>query len=461
MNLLHPENDNPQIEAKLKRLLREAQMLHNTEIDLSLGRMTRFLNRLGDPHLKLAPVIHIAGTNGKGSTLALLRSILEASGKKVHVTTSPHLVHPTERIRLAGELISSQMLADTLQECLDVNGGDPITYFEIFMAVSFLAMSRVSADYCLVETGLGGRFDASNVIPKPLCTIITNISKDHSEFLGETLPEIAFEKAGIMKAGVPCIIGRLSEEAREVGVPDVFQDFSQGLSPEASLYREGSEWLCEAVQGEMQFTWQNSGYQESIRYPMPNLIGEHQVYNAGCALAACRIIDNHIQEAETLSTSLTAKEIVDGLKTAEWPGRLQNVTQGRLYNIIKLSQELWLDGGHNDSAGKVLAQQARQWKQEAPNKNLHLIVAMVDRKDPVAFLQPLVPYAETITLMEIANEPSSFKIADIEKRVEPLGFKKVYTAETIEHALQNDAYMPHDRILVTGSLYFLGRALSS
>lgn len=452
MNFLHNTSDNPDIEAKLESLLHEAQMLHGAEIDLSLGRMNRLLNRLGDPHLKLPPAIHIAGTNGKGSTLAILRSILEASGKMVHVTTSPHLVHPTERVRLAGDLISSEMLTDILQECLDVNNGDPITYFEIFTAASFLAMSRVPADYCLVETGLGGRFDAANVIPTPLCTIITNISKDHSEFLGETLPEIAFEKAGIMKAGVPCIIGQLSEEALKAGVMDVFQKCSQGLSPDAPLYRDGSEWSCEAVQGEMQFTWQN----ESICYPIPSLVGGHQVHNAGCVLAACRIIENQIQEDETLSTPFTEKEVVDGLETAEWPGRLQKVTEGRLYNILQSSQELWFDGGHNDSAGRALAVQAKQWKEQTPDQNLHLVVAMVDRKDPVAFLRPLVPYVESITLMEIPDEPSSFKISDIKKHIEPLGFKKVYIAETIEKALRNEMYVPHDRILVTGSLYFVG-----
>lgn len=430
-------------------------MLHGVEIDLSLGRMTRLLNRLDDPHLKLPPVIHIAGTNGKGSTLAILRAILEASDKSVHVTTSPHLVHSTERIRLAGDLISSEMLVDILQECLDVNNGDPITYFEIFTAASFLAMSRVPADYCLVETGLGGQFDATNVMPNPICTIITNIAKDHSELLGDTLPKIAFEKAGIMKAGVPCIIGRLSEEAWETGVMDVFQQCSQGLSPDASLYRDGSEWSCEAMQDGMQFTWQG----QSMHYPMPSLTGWHQIRNAGCALAAYRIIEEHAQELETLSTQLPEEAVVDGLQRAEWPGRLQKITKGRFYDILQPTQELWFDGGHNDGAGQALACQAKQWKEEDPSRHLHLVVAMVDRKDPAAFLEPFVPYVESITLTEIPDEPSSFKTFDLKERVAPLGFRRVYTDNTLEKALQNNIYAPNDRILVTGSLYFLGNLM--
>ena len=419
---------------------------------MSLERVERFLEQLGNPHLKLPPVIHVAGTNGKGSTIATLRSLLEASGKTVHVMTSPHLVHPTERIRLAGALISTQELVAVLEKCLDVNRSEPITFFEIFTAASYLAMSRVPADFALLETGMGGRLDATNVVPDPACTIITTISKDHEKFLGNTLPDIAFEKAGIMKAGIPCVIGYQTDEAIDAGVIDVFHEISKSLSPEAKLYSYGSAWNIAAVQDHLKFTW----YNESIVTSRPNLIGEHQIYNCGAALAAYRIIMNHGFDAEILSPDNTQNP----LWNIHWPGRLQRLENTALNSLIPKNTQLWIDGGHNDSAGVFLGRQAKAW-QEEDGRKLHLIVAMVNRKDPKAFLEPLIPYTQSITLTEIADEASSYSAEELYELVKPLGFQKISMEKTAEAALKNIQADDGSRILMTGSLYFLGNLLNA
>ena len=423
---------------------------------MSLERVERFLEQLGSPHLKLPPVIHVAGTNGKGSTIATLRSLLEASGKRVHVMTSPHLVHPTERIRLAGELISTQALIDVLEEALSVNRSEPITFFEMFTAATYLAMSRVPADFALLETGMGGRLDATNVVPDPVCTIITTISKDHEKFLGDTLKEIAFEKAGIMKAGVPCVTGYQTQEANDAGVINVFHDVSKALSPEAKLYSYGSEWNIEAVQDDLKFTFKEGGQQESILVPRPNLVGEHQIYNCGVALAAYRIIMTSDFDPKILSPD----NAQNPLWNIHWPGRLQRLKNTALNLLIPANAEVWIDGGHNDSAGVFLGRQAKRWLEE-DGKKLHLVVAMVNRKDPKAFLEPLIPYTQSITLTEIENEASSYSAEELYRLVKPLGFKNISTAKTVQSALENIEADDNSRVLMTGSLYFLGNLLGA
>lgn len=418
---------------------------------MSLERVERFLAQLDNPHLKLPPVIHVAGTNGKGSTIATLRSLLEASDKKVHVYTSPHLVHPTERIRLEGELISTQGLVDVLEECLAINRKEPITFFEMFTAAAFLAMSRSPADYVLLETGMGGRLDATNVVPDPVCTIITTISKDHEKFLGNDLKSIAEEKAGIMKAGVPCIIGYQTPEAVEEGVLDVFHQQSQSLSPAVPLVQFGSDWKSEAKANQLHVTW----HDEAVTTPLPNLLGLHQVYNVGTALAAFRVIMGNEFNAQILSTDTPNNPLL----TIHWPGRLQKLETHTL-NAIAPDAEIWLDGGHNDSAGAFLAEQANNW-QVQDDKPLHLIIAMVDRKDPAAFLKPFIPFAESLTCTSIENEPSSYSAQELYKLCQPLEFCDLSMATNVEEAvrtIQNKS--PHARILITGSLYFLGTILS-
>lgn len=448
---LHNRSNDPAIEERLSAILKKLYGFYDQEIDLSLERVERFLAQLGNPHLNLPPVIHVAGTNGKGSTIAVLRSLLEASGKTVHTMTSPHIVHPTERIRLAGELISSETLTDVLEECLAINHDEPITFFEIFTAATYLAMSRVPADFAILETGMGGRLDATNVVPNPACTIITTISKDHEKFLGNTLKEIAFEKAGIMKAGVPCIIGYQTKEAIKAGVIDVFHKISKDLSPDATLYRHASEWSIETMQHNIKFTWQD----ESVVTSYPSLQGIHQIYNCGAALAAYRVIMDQPLDAKILSPDNSQNP----LWNIHWPGRLQKLENHHLNSLIPETSEIWIDGGHNDSAGFFLAKQAEKWDHE-DSKNLHLIVAMVNRKNPKDFLAPLVPFTESITLTNIKEEPSSLTPQQLFDAIKPLGFENVSIASTTEEAIKNINAGTTERILITGSLYFLGTILA-
>jgi len=446
----HNKSNNPALEKRLDEILTLLYSFYDQEIDMSLARVERFLAQLDNPHLKLPPVIHVAGTNGKGSTIACLRALLEGSGKTVHVMTSPHLVHPTERIRLAGNLISTQGLIDVLEECLAVNRSEPITFFEILTAASFLAMSRIRADYVLLETGMGGRLDATNVIPDPICTIITTISKDHEKFLGDTVRDIAFEKAGIMKAGVPCVIGTQTY----TDVLDVFHKQSTNLTPDAKLYQYGAQWNIETVQGGVKFTWQG----ESIAVSHSNLIGQHQIYNMGAAIAAYRLIMGRDFDAKILSPNNPQTPLL----TVNWSGRLQKLESVPFRNMVRDGQELWIDGGHNDSAGMMLARQAEQWRID-DNKSLHLIIAMVNRKNPTEFLTPLLPYADSVTVTSIPDEASSYTVDEIYDFVQPLVFKKLTKAVTFEEAvarISSDSHNDNARILATGSLYFVGNILS-
>ena len=460
---LHNRSDNEALEKRLSEILDLLYSFYATEIDMSLERVERFLNQLGNPHLNIPPVIHVAGTNGKGSTIAILRSLLEASGKRVHVMTSPHLVHPTERIRLAGELISTKALIEVLEECLAVNRTEPITFFEILTAASFLAMSRTPADYVLLETGMGGRLDATNVIPNPICTIITTISKDHEVFLGNTLGQIASEKAGIMKSGVPCIIGYQTDVAHDADVIKVFQDISTSLSPVSKLYRYGEYWDIEpsmnGARDSLTFSWLG----ESINVSRPNLLGEHQIYNAGAALAAYRVIIENDETSKFDASILSPENENNPLLTIYWPGRLQHLKNEPICKVAQEGQEVWADGGHNDSAGMFLAKQAQEWQDEDASKDitrsLHLIVAMVDRKNPKDFLEPLVPYTKSLTCAEIKDEPNSYTANELYDLCAPLGFTEIHQNSNIEDAIKN-IKDPKARILITGSLYLLGTILT-
>ncbi|MEM7618316.1 MAG: folylpolyglutamate synthase/dihydrofolate synthase family protein [Pseudomonadota bacterium] len=443
------KSDNPVVEKRLDELLNSLYGLYGKEIDYSLDRLITFLEKLCNPHLKLPPVVHIAGTNGKGSTLATLRSLLEASDKKVHTYTSPHLVHPTERILLAGTPISSEEMIEVLEECLQINDSAPITFFEIFTAAAFLAMSRTDADYTLLETGMGGRLDATNVIPNPVCTIITTISKDHSEFLGDDILDIAAEKAAIMKAGVPCIISHQTDQAIEAGILDVFQQQSQKLSPASKLYHYGSDFKIETNSDGSKFIFEEN----VIPLAPSNMIGPHQIYNIGSAIAAYRLIMGHNFNTNILSPNHPS----NALGTIYWPGRLQKITDGPLFDLIQPTQELWIDGGHNDSAGKYLAQQAQIWN-ESDKRPLTIILAMVNRKDPLEFLEPLIPHTSQIICTEITNEPETYKCEELYKKIQHLEHVNLsYTSNLKESfACVKD---PNSRILTTGSLYFMGNLL--
>lgn len=444
-------SDDPILEARLTSLLEGIYYLHHKEIDLGLDRTYRFLERIGNPHLHLPTVVHIAGTNGKGSTTATLRALLEASGHKVHVYTSPHLVHPTERIRLAGAPITSQALLDILNECIDINNGDPITFFELFTCAALLAFQRTPADFVLLETGMGGRLDTTNVIPNPACTIITTISYDHQSFLGDTLAKIAFEKAGIMKAGCPCVIGYQFQEVIEKGVLEVFHKTSQALSTQAPLHIFGAQWSSEANPDGMVFRYGN----DSIALPKPCLLGTHQIWNAGAALEAFRLIAPTHFKPQILSTALGK---------IDWPARLQTLEKHPFKELLPKGWEMFLDGGHNDSAGTVLAQQMDEWVKTSP-RPLHLIVGMMARKDAAAFLKPLLPYVHSLTLTEVEGEKDSFAIEDLEKIANSTGFKTIHTAQNITTAVKTlsdseDLSIP-SRIVIAGSLFLAGQVLAA
>lgn len=442
-------SDDPEVEARLEELLQHLYSFYHTEIDLSLNRTYRFLERLGNPHLRLPPTVHIAGTNGKGSTTATLRALLETSSHSVHVYTSPHLVHPTERIRLAGRPITSEVLISVLTECIEINQGEPITFFEMFTCASLLAFSRVQADWLLLETGMGGRLDTTNVISDPAATIITTISYDHQKFLGDTLPEIAAEKAGIIKPGSPCIVGYQTEEAIQAGVLKVIQKRSTELSPNAPLLIHGADWCTAPEAGLMLFRYGN----DSIALPRPRLAGNHQLWNAGAALAAFRTIAPEHFTPEILSTALGQ---------IEWPGRMQLLTEHPYNNLMPEGWEIVIDGGHNDSAGMVIAEQMANWK-EQDALPLHLVVAMVNRKDAGAFLRPLLAGAESITLTEIEGENTSYKKEELAKAAEDAGFPYIFMAQTPREAVQAVAEREKGpaRILVTGSLFLIGNILKA
>lgn len=436
----------PVLEARLEALLQRLYSFHHAEIDLSLNRTYRFLERLGNPHLRLPRVIHVAGTNGKGSTVATLFALLEAAGQSVHTYTSPHLIHPTERIRLAGAPITSEALIALLTECIEINNGEPITFFELFTCAAFLAFSRTPADWLILETGMGGRLDTTNVVPDPAVTIITTISKDHQAFLGDTVTKIAAEKAGILKAGAPCVVGYQFPEAVQAGVMEVIQRASQDLSPAAPLARFGAEWCTAPESGRMLFRYGD----DSILTRKPVLLGSHQFWNAGAALAAFRIIAPDHFQPEILST---------GLGRIHWPARLQ-ILENHPYNkLVPEGWEIILDGGHNDSAGLVLAGQMQEWTETDP-RPLHLIVAMMDRKDAAAFLRPLQPYAESITVTEVPGEAASYKAEELAEIANRLAFTTIETSRTLEAAIRSLGNPVLSRVLITGSLFLAGNVLA-
>jgi len=443
-------SSDPAVEAQLEALLQHLYTYYHTEIDLKLHRTYRFLEELGNPHLKLPRVVHVAGTNGKGSTTATLRALLEASGHTVHVYTSPHLVHVTERIRLAGVPIASEALIALVNECIEINQNRPITFFEMFTCAALLGFSRVPADFLILETGMGGRLDTTNVVPNPVATIITTISYDHMKFLGDTLAKIAAEKAGIIKPGVPCIVGYQFDDAIAGGVMDVIQKASQALSPAAPLARYGAEWSCAMESNRMMFRYEG----DSILTQRPGLYGNHQVWNAGAALAAFRIIAPDHFKPEILSTAMA---------NIEWPGRLQTLENHAFLGLVPDGWEIVIDGGHNDSAGLVLAEQMREWV-KSDSRPLHLVVAMVNRKDAAAFLRPLLPYVASLTVTRIEGEATSFTPEELESTAKAIGFRHIRKADNARKAIeliaQNTDVHPPSRILMTGSLFFMGNILS-
>ena len=411
------------------QILEQMGQLHPKVMDLSLGRMHRLLEALGNPERALPPVIHIAGTNGKGSTQAMIRAGLEATGLKVHAYTSPHLARFHERIRLAGALISESDLVAVLEETMQVNAGEPITYFEITTCAAMLAMSRVEADYTLLEVGLGGRLDTTNVVESPRLTIITPISLDHQNFLGDTLPEIAAEKAGIIKWGVPCIVGPQPDEVRAV-IEAKAEDM------QARLLIAGQDWHSFEERGGMV-------YQDEmglLDLPLPALIGAHQVENAGAAICALRILEVDTAEAALLN--------------AQWPARMQKLRSGPLIDAAPKA-ELWLDGGHNPAAGKALAEALTR----LPERPLYMVCGMLNTKDTGGYLSPLAASAVKLTGVSIPNETATLSADEICTSAKAAGMVSD-TAESVSDAVTRVvAEAPTARILLCGSLYLAGKIL--
>ncbi len=396
--------------------------------------MLRLLAALGNPQDRLPPVIHVAGTNGKGSTVAFLRSCLEAAGKRVHVYTSPHLVRFAERIRLAGKLIDENALVATLDECERANGGTPITFFEITTAAAFLAFAREAADYVLIEVGLGGRFDATNVIARPAVTAITPVSLDHQQFLGDTVGKIAFEKAGILKAGVPAVIAPQNAAAE-----DVIETHANAIG--APLYRFGQEWQATArADGGL-------GYRGRHRYvlPRPGLVGPHQYANAGAALACLESLPGFSAPLEVLAL---------GLAQVDWPARLQRLANGTLARLMPASAELWLDGGHNAAGGAALAAQAANWR----DRPLHLVFGMLNTHDAAGFLAALAPYTARVEAITIPGEENARPAEEIVATARGLGLVASARSTIIEAV--KAAAEPGKRVLICGSLYLAGRVLA-
>jgi len=428
----------------LERLAR----LHPRVIDLSLDRILRLLERLGRPQDGLPPVVHVAGTNGKGSTLAFLRAMLEAAGYRVHVYTSPHLIHFRERIRLAGRLIDDATLTEVLEACETANAGDSITYFEITTAAAFLAFKQSPADVLLLETGLGGRLDATNVIARPAVTAITRISLDHQFYLGDTLAEIAFEKAGILKAQVPAVLAPQPEDQ----VTAVLR--REATARPAPILPWSIRLLSvpdgQAITGEPSLLFDSPP--RRIRLPAPRLPGAHQVINAGTAIACLAPLD----------FTVTDEAVRRGLLAVDWPARLQQLVTGRLADLLPPGWSLWVDGGHNDSAGAVLAEQAAVWAAESDCRPLLIVFGMLSNKQVDQFLGPLLPYTRRLRAVTIPGEPNSLSAEAAAGAAVALGFDDVAPASAVRKALVNlirSEPFPH-RILICGSLYLAGQVLS-
>lgn len=414
--------------------------LHPKIIDLSLARMHRILERLGHPERKLPPVIHVAGTNGKGSTVSYLKTIFEAAGLTVHTYTSPHLVKFHERIRVAGKLIAEADLTALLEECEEANGGEPITFFEITTAAAFLAYSRTPADYLILEVGLGGRLDATNVIDAPACAVITTIDYDHQQYLGETLTAIAHEKAGILKRGCPAVVGAQPDEAR-AEIERVAARL--GVTP----FIANQDWQSFEQHGRLVFTDEMG----LLDLPMPQLAGRHQADNAGNAIAALRVIgDPRVSEAH----------IAQGLRSVTWPARMQRLGAGALWQHVPADAELWLDGGHNPSAGRVVAQ-AFSDLNDRHSRPLVLIWGMLNTKDVGSFIGCFGGVARRVITLTIPDEENAVPAERLAEAARAHGLA-AETAVSLEAALrQASTTVPAPRILLCGSLYLAGRVLAA
>ena len=416
-------------------ILERLKTLHPKGIDLSLDRVHRIMADLGHPETRLPPVLHVAGTNGKGSTAATLRACLEATGHKVHVYTSPHLVRFSERIRLAGSPIDETYLAELLEEVERVNAERPITFFEVTTAAAFLAFARTPADVAILEVGMGGRLDATNVIARPLASVLAPISLDHMQYLGDTLSSIATEKAGILKRDVPAIIGVQPGEAAAVLK-------ARAHEAGAPLFRRGSDWHV-SVRPDG-FTYEG---RRRVDLPLPPLPGAHQVDNAALAVATLDRIDTF---------TVSDAQLRAGLARVEWPARLQRLTRGPLVELLPTGGELYLDGGHNEAAGKILA----DWAAHKRDMPLDVVIGMLSTKAPETFLRHLVPSARAVRTVTIPGEPLALPAEAIAEAARRVGMTDVAASVDTRAAVADLARLGAARALICGSLYYAGTILA-
>jgi dihydrofolate synthase/folylpolyglutamate synthase len=415
--------------------------LHPKRIDLSLGRIERLLADLGSPHKRLPPVVHVAGTNGKGSTIAFMRAALEAAGKRVHVYTSPHLIRFNERIRIAGDLVDDERMFAAFDRCETVNAGQAISVFEITTAAAILLFSEIAADYLLLEVGLGGRYDATNVVAQPVATVVTPVSMDHPEFLGETVEKIAFEKAGILKRGAPAIIAE-----QDVRALDVIE--REALRVGAPRIVGGRDFTMHEENGRLVF-------QDDIGLldmPLPRLVGRHQHINAASALATLRAIE----------PGLSASVLEQGLSNADWPARLQRLRTGRLADLAPPRAEIWLDGGHNEEGGRVLAEAMADFEEHG-SRPLVLICGTLNTKDTAGFLRHFNGLVQETLAVPISGEHTGRPADEVAALAQSVGLNAA-ACQSVEAALRfltaREWPVP-PRILIAGSLYLAGSVLEA
>jgi dihydrofolate synthase/folylpolyglutamate synthase len=434
-------------DAVLKRLL----ILHPKKIDLALDRILRLLSALGNPQAKLPPVIHVAGTNGKGSACAFARAMLEAQGLKVHVHTSPHLVRFHERIRIAGKLISEEALVSLLEEVEQVNAGREITFFEITAAAMFLAFSRYPADATVLEVGLGGTYDATNVILNPAMTVIQPVGLDHKEFLGDDLAGIAAEKAGIIKKGAPLVMGPQSGISRDVIL-------RQADRLGVAVFEFGQDFASRQEHGRMV-------YEDEVGLldlPLPKLVGRHQIENAGVAIAALRHAGSF--EGRRLGWGQDAA-VEKGLATVEWPARLQRLTKGPLVDSAPKGAEVWLDGGHNPHGAEAVSR-AMADMEENGERPLYLICGMLANKDALGYLRAWGGLARHVVTVAIPGEAASMGAGALYDAARRAGLDAAPAEDLGDAMLQIAAWTRLDdegtppRVLICGSLYLAGKVLA-
>ncbi len=439
--MTHPRSVPP-----LHDILARLTTLHPKRIDLTLDRIWRVLDRLDNPERRLPPVIHVAGTNGKGSTVAYLRAMLEAAGLAVHVYTSPHLVRINERFRLGrrgqpGRLVSDDELRAALIRCEAVNGGAPITVFEMETACAFTLFADHPADAVLLEVGLGGRLDATNVIERPAASVIAPVAIDHREFLGDTLEQIATEKAGIIKQGVPVVVAAQQEAARAAIA-------RQAARCAAPLAIAGEQWHVHAEHGRLVYQDERG----LLDLAAPRLFGRHQFDNAGLAIAALRATD--VFKIDTAA-------IEAGIARADWPARMQRLGAGSLIASSPPGSEVWLDGGHNADGGRVVAAALGDLEERVP-RPLVLIVGMMGNKDAEGFLAHFAGLTRHLVAVTIPGEDNAMPADALADAARRHGLR-VETAESVEAALRALAALAYEtppRILITGSLYLAGHVLA-